>query len=291
MEMNLPNLHSDPVQVRSNPESQIPYGVEKIGAPIEWERSKTEGEYTKIAVIDTGAPEHIDIEVQDSFDGTKDNDGHGTHVAGIIAADGKIKGVAPKAQLYTAYGLTSTRDWVDIAEWVNQMEIDIVNISLGWPRADKRLVSAIDKMDQSGAIVVSSAGNSGDDGMSYPAKLPNVISVAAVDVEKQRPDFSSIGEANELCAAGVQVESCYLDDQYAIMSGTSMAAPHIAGAIALMQSKSKMLHDKRLTLNEVRAILHNRAIDLGTEGRNAQYGYGIFTFGTLKPFINTIERR
>lgn len=265
-----------------SPERQYPYGVRMIGAPIEWKKSKTKGEHSKVLVIDGGKVEHKDINVVEHL-GEDRTHYHAIHVAGIIAANGEIVGVAPEVQLYTANGIDG--DWHEIADFAIAKGIDVANISLGWSEDSTYHHEAIQKMHDAGIIVVSSAGNSGEDGLTYPAKHKEVIAVSAINIEKERADFSSIGEDTEICAAGYRVWSTWPDDRFAPANGTSMASPHITGAIALMQSKAKMLHGRNLSTDEVRMILHNRAVDLGEEARNPKYGYGVFSFGSLRRLI------
>ena len=271
------NMNYESVYLKTNirPMDHLPYGVRKIGASDEWNNSGTRGEYASCLIIDTGTPDHRDLKNIKSFDGIPDTDGHATHVGGTIGANGLILGVAPEVQLHFAYGMTG--DWMNIADYAIKEDIDVVNISLGYSGRG-HTHPAIKKMADHGIIIVASGGNSGKKGLYYPAKYPEVIAVAAVNVERDITDFSSIGKDNEVCAAGYEVQSTYLHNRYSYMSGTSMASPHIAGAVALLQSKAKMLHGKRLTLDEVRTILHHRAVDLGEIGRDTKYGYGMFSF-------------
>lgn len=117
---------------------ELPYGVRMIGAPLEW--SETRGAGIKVAVIDTGKPNHPDVKVAGavSFSGAPVDDvrGHGTHVAGIIAANGRIKGVAPEVELYCLQvarpeGGLSTDAIAKALYWCRDNGIDVVNMSLG----------------------------------------------------------------------------------------------------------------------------------------------------------------
>ena len=260
--------------ITDKPEQEIPVGIQKIGAKLEWELSGTMGEYSSVCVIDTGTPNHPDLKVEDSLGGD-DKDGHATHVAGTICADGKIKGVAPKAKLYTA----NFEDYriSECIEWAIEKDVDVINMSFrsGESASVKR---AIEKATEKGIICVGASGNSGDHGVQFPATHPDVIATGAIRENRDKTFVSSVGEEVEIVALGFRVESTYLNEGYHKSSGTSMACPHIAGAIALMQSKNKMLHGKRLTLEQVRAILHSRAINLGEKGRDKKFGYGLFSF-------------
>lgn len=281
------------LEVMSIPTATIPHGVQMLGAPLEW--PETRGAGIKVAVLDTGRPEHPDIKVADSFasknlrNSTSDVDrnGHSTHVCGTICADGKIMGVAPDVELYTAKVLDDTGggDDITITEgiyWAIQKDVDVINLSLGGKQPQTKVHNAIKFAVDNGIIVVCAAGNSGEAWMAYPAKFPETIAVVAIDKDKQWPDFSSVGEEVELAALGVDVLSTYLNGQYAILRGTSMAAPHITGAIALMQAKAKKRFGRKLNLQEMRLALHIYAEDIGEPGKDVKHGFGVFSFGRFE---------
>ena len=281
------------LEVMSTPTATIPHGVQMLGAPLEW--PETRGAGIKVAVLDTGRPEHPDIKVADSFvsknlrNSTSDVDrnGHSTHVCGTICANGKIMGVAPDVELYTAKVLDDTGggDDITITEgiyWAIQKDVDVINLSLGGKQPQTKVHNAIKFAVDNGIIVVCAAGNSGEAWMAYPAKYPETIAVVAIDKDKQWPEFSSVGEEVELAALGVDVLSTYLNGQYAILRGTSMAAPHITGAIALMQAKAKKRFGRKLNLQEMRLALHIYAEDIGEPGQDTKHGFGVFSFGRFE---------
>lgn len=281
------------LQTMSKPMTNIPYGVQMLGAPLEW--AETRGAGIKVAVLDTGRPQHPDIRVVDSFVSSNlknsrdelDHNGHSTHVCGTICANGKIKGVAPEVELYTAKVLDDTGggDDLSITEgiyWAIQKDVDVINMSLGGRNPQPKLQKAIQFAVQTGIIVVCAAGNAGQSWMAYPAKFDDTIAVVAVDENKEWPDFSSVGEEVELAALGVDVLSTYLNGQYAILRGTSMACPHIAGAIALMQAKAKKRFNRRLSLQEMRTTMNIYAEDIGEPGKDVKHGFGVFSFGRFE---------
>jgi len=281
------------LNVMSKPTAQIPYGVQMLGAPLEWPETKGKG--IKVAVLDTGRPQHPDIHVADSyvsknlqhFHDALDYDGHSTHVCGTICANGKILGVAPEVKLYTAKVLDDTgsgndESITDGIYWAIGKNVDVINMSLGGKKPQEKLHRAIQFAVQTGIIIVCAAGNAGEDWIAYPAKFPETIAVSAIDSHKHWPDFSSIGEEVELAAVGVDVLSTYLNGQYATLRGTSMACPHIAGAIALMQAKSKIRFGRRLNLQEMRTTMHIYAEDIGEPGKDTRHGFGVFSFGRFE---------
>lgn len=258
-----------------------------IGAPYEWEETK--GADIKVAVLDTGRPVHKDIKVIDSINVSSarddiDYDGHAHHVSGIICANGGILGVAPEINLYTAKVLDDQGRGTDetIAKgvrWATSKRVDVINMSLGGADQSPLTHAAIQDAVRKNIIVVCAAGNAGKAYMAYPAKYPETIAVAAVDITKTRPEFSSVGKEVEVAAAGVEVLSCWKNGGYSRIQGTSMACPHIAGAVALFQAKAMIRYRRKLTLQEIRLLLHMYAEDLGEPGRDRSHGFGTFSFG------------
>jgi len=211
----------------------------------------------------------------------EDGDGHGTHVAGIAAAatgNGVgIAGVAGASPLIicralSAKGSGSTGDVAACIAWVAAQGAKVVNLSLGGPDSHA-LHTAIQTAARSGAVIVAAAGNSGPSEVSWPAAYPEVISVAASDPNGHRADFSNTNRDVELTAPGTNILSCKAHGGYVRMSGTSMAAPMISGAAALVWSILS-----RPTPASVRAALDHSARDVGTRGRDASYGFGLFDF-------------
>jgi subtilisin family serine protease len=186
------NPHFSVVSIQSATPPELPYGVQMIGAPLEWPETKGAG--IKVAIIDTGSPNHPDIKVTKAIDfggsgDPNDKNGHGTHVAGIIAGNGKIKGVSPEVELYclkvdTGNGL-STQAIANALQWCAQNKIDVVNMSLGGPTPDSSIEQACKACYDAGIVLVTAAGNWGRDfGVLYPAKYPTTVATAAVDIDK-----------------------------------------------------------------------------------------------------------
>lgn len=270
--------------------SPIPDGVRLIGAPLEWD--ETQGEGVKVAVLDTGRPNHPDIKVAGAIDLTNthpdDKNGHGSHVMGTIGADGNIKGVALRCEQYSVkvIGDNGEGDWRWVEQginWAVDNKMDIISMSLGGslPANYLTLHEAIKLADAAGILLVAAAGNMGldyDETIMYPAVWPEVMAVTAVDFSKQRADFTSTGSEAELCAPGVDIYSTHLNGQYVKLSGTSMACPHITGAAALIIAKLRK-RGLPATPQMVRWGMKLYADDLGIPGWDKVFGYGFFSFG------------
>lgn len=293
------------LDVRTSQKSEvIDYGVRMIGAPLEW--PETMGKGIKVGIIDTGIDvDHEDLggRIKEYINFTSrdrqnviDENGHGTHVAGIIAAERNnigVVGVAPEADLYVAkaFDKDGNGDLNNIMRslvWLAERNVDVINMSFSSEVASRQYYRIISQLYRSGITLVCAAGNEGiskegeDSTIGYPAVFDETIAVTAVNIEKRRADFSSVGPAAEIAAAGEEVYSCYKNNSYATLSGTSMAAPAITGAVALIQAKAAKKQHKKLSPEEVRSILHMYSEDLGESGRDEEYGYGVFSFGRIK---------
>ena len=218
-----------------------------------------------------------------------DPNGHGTHVAGIIAArlnGAGVAGAAPKVRLYAVRVLSSSGSGYisDIARGIIEStkgpdgvagtadDADIISMSLGGPHSDT-LYNAVKYAYSYGVVLVAAAGNDGASSPSYPAAYPEVIAVGAVDINYNVPSWSNRNP--DVVAPGVDILSTYKNNLYAYMSGTSMACPHVSGVVALMQAIRQAFGLRKLTPDEVKYIIINTAIDLGSSGYDSLYGYGL----------------
>jgi subtilisin family serine protease len=265
------------------------WGVEHIGAGIVHDSGNT-GSGVRVAILDTGIDKtHSDLNdncigghdfVNDDSDPMDDN-GHGTHCAGIVAAKDNgegVVGVAPEAHLYAVKvldsgGSGSVSNVIAGIEWSVTNDMQVLSMSFGGGDSES-MEAACDAAYTAGIVVVASAGNNGNppgrgDNVGYPARYDSVIAVAATDSNDIRARWSSTGPDVELAAPGVGIYSTYLDGGYATKSGTSMACPHVAGTAALV------IYSSIADNGAVRACLQETADDLGAIGRDNLYGYGL----------------
>ncbi|EOC99555.1 S8 family peptidase [Caldisalinibacter kiritimatiensis] len=264
-----------------------------------------------IAVIDTGVDlDHPDlknsiVEGYDFVDGdtvADDEHGHGTHVAGIASAmvdNGLgIAGVAGGVNIMPIrvigpYGATS-KDIGDAIIWAADNGADVINMSLGGAEFSQYEYQAVQYAISKGVVVVAATGNEsnhwihGEKGdidfdndsvrytapVGYPAAYEGVVGVGAVDWYQDTDfiiaDFSNIGEEVDVVAPGVDILSTYPDERYLYMSGTSMATPFVSGYVALI-----LAGNNNLTVEQVTDILAESSIDLGDEGNDEYFGYGL----------------
>ncbi|MFH9423569.1 type VII secretion-associated serine protease mycosin [Streptomyces sp. NPDC017529] len=247
---------------------ETPWSLQRLLTKQMWAYGKGEG--VQVAVIDTGVDAGNKqvkpslASAGQSFTGGKATDdqvGHGTKVAGIIAAqpasDSGFYGIAPNAKILplqqtdkekagTAENLAKA---IDAAVKAN---VDIINISQGTgedPRFLPTLRAAVDRAEQAGVLIVASAGNGGATGAEkemYPAAFPNsnVMAVAASDRNNERAPFSQAGSFVDVAAPGVDMVSTVPKGGNCVDQGTSFAAPYAAGAAALLIGKHKAQHDK-----------------------------------------------
>ncbi len=284
----------------ANHKEIIDYGVRMVGAPLEWK--ETMGENVRVGIIDTGVcTNHIELKnrIKDGADfsgsgkdNIEDENGHGTHIAGIVAAEKNgvgMVGVAPGADLYIAkaFGANGKTDYTAIEKSVHFLEdrrVDVINMSFSSGFTSAKYRNLIYEAHRRGITIVCAAGNEGaqgDNTIGYPASFPETVAVSAVDINKNIADFSSRGKAAEICAAGIDVYSTYLNGSYATLSGTSMACPIITGAVALLMAKGYLRYGRRLTPEEVRLLLNIYTENPARSGRDKRYGYGIFSFGRI----------
>lgn len=278
----------------ADPYSSQLWGLDAVKAPAVW-GSGTGSCSTPVAIVDTGLrPDLIDFAGRilpgRGWDfANDDNDpldlhGHGTHVAGTIAANANnsvsIAGVAPTICFFAVKVLSDAGSGTmeDVAAGIvhaaNQ-GAKIINMSLGCDGTDSRCFSNAveDAMAYAAGrdvLIVAAAGNDGIGTLSYPASSPWALSVGAVDSQLSRADFSNYGTNLDLVAPGVDVASVFTDGESCLGSGTSMAAPHVTGVAALLRSARPAW-----SRNQVTQTLLQAARDLGDPGFDAFYGHGL----------------
>lgn len=233
----------------AQPAEVIPWGVNRIDADLVW--SATTGDPVKVAVVDTGIDlTHPDLAANikggyNAINPTRtanDDNGHGTHVAGIIGAlDNTIGvvGVGPKVDLYAVKVLNRNgsgylSDIIEGIDWSIQNGIQVINMSLGTASNVQSFHDAVVRAYQTGIVVVAAAGNNYGGAVDYPGAYPEVIAVSATNSSNGIASFSSVGPEVDLAAPGASIFSSYKGSTYKTLSGTSMASPHVAGAAALV---------------------------------------------------------
>ena len=279
----------------SQPAEVLPWGINKIDAEHVWPLGGV-GAGVNVGVIDTGiSSSHPDLtgnikggvsEVRYTSNWNDDN-GHGSHVAGIIGAvDNSIGviGASPAASLYAIKVLNRNgsgylSDVINGIDWAIANGMQVINLSLGCDCASQSLHDAVIRARDADVVVAAAAGNSGGS-VLYPAAYPEAIAVAAVDSSDAAPYWSSRGPAVDLAAPGKSIYSTYKGTGYATLSGTSMAAPHVAGAAALMLGAPvDPVYDADASgtwnPDEVQNKLQATATDLGIGGIDDIYGYGL----------------
>jgi len=236
---------------KPQPAQSIPWGIARVNAPAVWPANT--GLAIKVAILDTGIKlDHPDL--QDNIKGgynaisalksANDDNGHGTHVAGTVAAMNNnigVVGVGPKIYLYAVKVLGKNgsgwlSDLIEGLQWCIDNKMQVVNMSLGASGDNQSFHDAIIEAYNAKLVLVAAAGNNGSSGraVDYPAKYPEVIAVCATDQNDLLASFSSYGPEVDLAAPGVSINSTYKDGYYKVLSGTSMATPHVSAVAALV---------------------------------------------------------
>lgn len=291
-------------------EDTLDWGVDRVDADIVWGGSdgsldvttSIAGSGIKVAVIDTGIDyTHPDLAaayaggydfVNDDTD-PLDDQGHGTHVSGTIAAQddepnalsGSLIGTAPQVSIYAVKvldhrGSGSSADVAAGIDWAAANGMHVASLSLGSSSPSTAIQTAGENAYAAGVLLVAASGNDGAE-VGYPAAFPEFIAVGATDINDQIADFSNFGPELEISAPGVDITSTTPTYKvgsgifapalnYDTWSGTSMATPHVSGVAALVFSA-----DPSLTNVDVRSILQNSAEDLGALGKDDYFGYGL----------------
>lgn len=235
----------------SQPNEVLPWGVDRINADLVW--TTTTGLAVKVGILDTGIDlSHPDLQTNikgnvntiNPLKSGNDDNGHGTHVAGTVAAvDNTIGaiGVGPKIYLYAIKALDRTgsgwlSDIIEGLQWCINNRMQVVNMSLGTYSEVQSFHDAVTAVYNAGIVLVAAAGNDGVLTPLYPAAYNEAIAVAASDINNQIPSWSNWGPHIDLTAPGVNIYSTYKGSSYKTLSGTSMATPHVAGTAALVLS-------------------------------------------------------
>ena len=278
-----------PVHAASDPLLAQQWGIFAIGADRVW--STTTGAGVIVAVVDSGSGPHPDLAENllpgrsflNSVETPEGDDintsGHGSHVAGIIAAAANNgiggSGVAPHARILpirvlNQAGEGTTGPVASGVRYAADNGAKVINLSLGGTSDSSNLTEAIQYATDKGALVVAAAGNGGpNDVPKWPAALDLTIAVTAVDPANKATIFDQRGDYIDISAPGTEIVSTAKGD-YFTESGTSMAAGFVAGAAALLFAA-----EPRVTNAQVRDILLRTATDIGEPGRDVTFGFGL----------------
>ena len=272
----------------------LPWGIDRIDAELVWPTGNTANPI-KVGVIDTGISlTHPDLaaNIKGGYNAIRpwknanDDNGHGSHVAGIIAAVNNSSGVvgaAHQADLYAikvlnAGGSGYLSDVIEGIEWSIANGMRVTNMSLGTTADIESMHEAVRRANAAGIVQVAAAGNSGG-AVIYPAAYPEVIAVSATDSNNVIASWSSRGPEVDLAAPGVSIYSTYKGTGYKTLSGTSMASPHVAAAAALLLNDPIGSNDTNGSggwdPDEIQTRLQSTATDLGAGGFDPLYGWGL----------------
>ncbi len=290
--------------------------VPLIRAPRVWDAGYT-GEGVKVGIVDSGIDlHHPDFKgrIAETYSAVGDDGvdrfGHGTHVAGIIAGDGtasrgKYRGVAPGVVIYSAKvlkddGSGKSSDVLAGLEWLYSRHVQVINMSLGTPGpcdgTDAVSYFCNKLVEEHGIVIVAAAGNNGpgDKTIGSPGCAEKVITVGATTDMDKMADFSSRGPTQDgrkkpdICFPGANITSARASgsslgalrgDYYMELSGTSMAAPHASGVIAILLEANPDLHPE-----EVKKALTESAVDIGADSfaQGAGRGDALAAYRALK---------
>jgi len=273
-----------------------PYGIPMVLEDMDfWKELGTPSGSIKVCVADTGYDlGHEDLPSGSDVDGTdspsngawdSDGHGHGSHCSGTVAGLGDnnkgVVGVIPdnmgdKFQLLIGKALNSagSGDWASVLEAIEHC-IDqgakVISLSLGGGGYSSIHDEFYENhYNNNDILFVAAAGNGGNSAFGYPASYKSLMSVAAIDSNKNKASFSQYNDQVEISAPGVLVKSSLPDDKYASYSGTSMATPHVAGVAGLL-----WMYFPECKNYQIRNVLLATAEDLGDNGCDTKYGFGL----------------
>lgn len=236
----------------------------------------------KVAVIDTGVYSHRFLKARlvkgaDPYENsskTTDKNGHGTHVAGIIvdSTPGLNVQIVPIRVGEDEEPLESE---IAFGIWyaTEQLGAKVINLSLGQTGRMRLVEDFINEALKKDCVVVVSSGNNNQDINKVkfcPAYMNNVITVGATDGSNQRASFSNYGKSLDVVAPGVDIYSTWKKGKYRVESGTSMAAPYVTALAAVL----RLLYPGKKA-GEIKTLIREYALDLGTKGWDKYYGYGL----------------
>lgn len=295
-------LHSVPNDTYYNRQ----WGLNRIQCETAWDMVPNTSQPVVVAVIDSGIdvsnPDLVNRIAQGGYNFYRGNTdvtdmiGHGTEVAGIIAAQSNnaigISGVCGSSDVKILPlktvdndGYSYVADVIEAIEYAIEYNVDVINLSMGGPENSIAEKEAVQRAVQNGIVVVASAGNTGTGVYEYPASYDNVISVGSVASDDRVSSFSTCNDRIDVVAPGENIYSCALNNGYKAVSGTSFSAPLVSGIAAVIKGVNPSL-----AAADIESIICQTASDKGITGKDNYYGYGIVNFyealkrpGTIPP--------
>lgn len=264
-----------------------------MNIPIAW--GLTKGDGSRIAVLDSGILPHTEYNQSYAFGDTyplfsqEIVNPHATYIAGVLSSQHRLQGVAPQAGLYS-FKVFHTYYTDDSLSWGIEssidLGIDVISISLNSfgisPEGYPKTVASVQKAINKGIIIVNSAGNNSCDCSRWLSTLPGVVSVGSVTIDGEPSYFSNYGDWVDITAVGSNVVTTIPNERYSPESGTSMAAPFVAGIAALMKSI-----DKSLTPQQFKQILKATATNKIMNGGKAVYTWKGGLFSLFVPYTGS----
>ena len=282
-----PIVSVEPVGTSPNdPFFRAQWSLERIGAPQAWERLPRDAGGI-VAVVDSGVDErHPELQrhvlpgrnVIEQNGDTQDQHGHGTAIAGIIAATTNnavgMSGICPTCRILPVKVLNESGEgtYAHVIAgilWAADKKAQIINLSLGSYGFSRLLADAVEYAHHSGAVIVAAGGNEAIKAPLYPGALPNVISASATDADDNLWVGSNYGDAIDIAAPGVRILSLDTHNNYLFATGSSFSAAQVSGVAALVRTKHPLLKN-----THVAQVLFQTADDLGEKGKDQFYGFG-----------------
>lgn len=286
----LPHIRENLYGFRANSMQMIPWAIKTFNVEKAW--NKSTGKDVIVAVIDTGCDlQHTDLKDNllpgynfiDNSNNPQDDNGHGSHVAGTIAAINNslgVVGISPNTKILPVKSLNhqgtgSSSSVANGIKWAVDHGAGILTMSLGSPDPSRQIEQAIDYAIQHNVAIFCAAGNSGNTtDIQYPAKFAETISIGAIDRNLNVCEFSCCGDTLDFVAPGADIISCMPNNSYGMMTGTSMAAPFAVGCAALYASIHR---HKKLKKNDYVDHFRSNTVQLkGKHSGDKRYqGHGI----------------
>lgn len=285
-------LDNHSVDQYNDPYIDNQYALDMMDTYQGWSISEGSNQVT-VAVIDTGIDiNHIEFQglispksynaftLQTGIENVIDTHGHGTMVAGIIAAKKNnqegIAGIASNINLMVIkandenQGAFEDKAIIEGIYYATDNGADVINLSLGNSTKNIQMEIAVNYAYNNGVVVVAAAGNDGVSDPLYPAAFARSISVSSVDSRQTFTDYSNYGQTVDISAPGSDITTTVINQGYGTVSGTSFATPQVTGVIALMLS-----YFDHSSVEEITQRLLKSAKDQGDPGKDIYYGHGL----------------